>query len=101
MDHKKDDDNILPTHSAQERPYDVKQSETVMSSEVYMFDKMAKSEESEYEAKDGSQQGSSVDDEATTPAKKVSIFTRFRKLIQYVTFDLFIKYIHASNHPFF
>jgi hypothetical protein len=80
---RKEDDNILPTINPQDRPYDVKQTET-HTSEVYMFDKMAKSEETDYEVKDGSHQGSSLDDEANTPVKKPSLLTRYRKLVQYV-----------------
>lgn len=88
MEHKNNGENILPTHttttittvtSAEERPYTVEKTET---SEVYRFDKMAKSEEADYDPADDSKGGDNDSASASSPVKKTSFATRYRTYIQ-------------------
>lgn len=90
MEHKNNGENILPTHhttttittvtSAEERPYTVEKSET---SEVYRFDKMAKSEEVvEYDPRDDIKRGDTDSASDSTPVKKRSLYARYRVYFQ-------------------
>lgn len=72
-------ENTLPVTAPREteqRPYDVKKTDSSSSDQAYMFDKMNNVEEADFKA-DGTQ-----NDTNSTASKKPSFYTRYQKFFQ-------------------